>query len=281
MPEYSRQQLEERVLESFIGEIDALKPGNVSRYADGHGMVYRDFVRSAEVSTPILCDPDRSVGERIRDSVVATRQVVDCNTNLGMLLLFAPIIRAYEARPIGGAPMGNLGKVLAALHKNETRMVFEAIRIASPGGLGQVEQFDVHLDVQADLLSVMGAAESYDLIAKEYVTEFNISGTIGLGFLLEYLELWNSLEWAIVGCYLSIMANYPDTHIRRKYGQDIADKTKNRAKPVLQEFKNNKNPADSVSMLLDFDKELKNSNINPGTSADLTAATLLIYRLNP
>jgi triphosphoribosyl-dephospho-CoA synthase len=52
-----------------------------------------------------------------------------------------------------------------------------------------------------------------------------------------------------------------------------------RAVSVMEQFKNNNNPAKSKSSLLEYDKELKDSNINPGTSADLTAASLLLYGL--
>ena len=81
---------------SFIGEIEAFKPGNVSSYADGHNMTAEDFLISAEVSAPLLCEKNLGLGARILNCVKATKKSVSCNTNLGMLLLFAPIIMAAE-----------------------------------------------------------------------------------------------------------------------------------------------------------------------------------------
>lgn len=272
-------ELQEKVLASFIGEIDALKPGNISRYAAGHGMEYEDFVKSAEVSTPILCDSSRPVGRRILESVTATQEAVGCNTNLGMLLLFAPIIQAYQRQSQGGGLQVGLNKVLAALQHQDTNDVLQAISLAKPAGLGQVEQYDVHLAVEEDLLTVMGAAAGYDLIAREYVTDFKIVSTTGLNCLRKYFECWNSVEWATVACYLYIMSSFPDSHIRRKFGQGTAEKIRNRTVLIYEQFKNNKNPDSAVPMLLDFDRELKDSKINPGTCADLTAASLLLYKL--
>ena len=89
--------IESAVMASFLGELEALKPGNVSTYADGHDMTVRDFQISAEVSVPLLCQADASLGQRVLDSVKATQDAVGCNTNLGMLLLFAPIAMAAES----------------------------------------------------------------------------------------------------------------------------------------------------------------------------------------
>ena len=91
-----KKAIESAVMASFIGEIEAFKPGNVSSYADGHNMTAEDFLISAEVSTPLLCEKNRSLGVRILNCVKATKKSVSCNTNLGMLLLFTPIIMAAE-----------------------------------------------------------------------------------------------------------------------------------------------------------------------------------------
>ena len=88
MTDRDRASLEPVVRDSFLCEINALKPGNVSQYADGHGMTYSDFVHSADVCTPILCDDKLTVGERVLKSVELTKAEVGCNTNLGMLLLY-------------------------------------------------------------------------------------------------------------------------------------------------------------------------------------------------
>src|SRR5690242_14660894 len=77
-------------------ELRALKPGNVHDFAAGHGMTVDDFAASAEVSAGPLCRPGASVGERILGAIRATRERVGCNTNLGIVLLAAPLVAAAE-----------------------------------------------------------------------------------------------------------------------------------------------------------------------------------------
>ena len=74
-----------------LAELDALKPGNVHAHAPGHRMVLADFVTSADVSAPALARAGAGVGTRVRDGVAATMAAVGQNTNLGILLLCAPL----------------------------------------------------------------------------------------------------------------------------------------------------------------------------------------------
>jgi hypothetical protein len=91
-------------LEACLEELAAPKPGNVHVHAPGHRMTVEDFVRSAEVSAPLLCRAGAPLGRRILDAATATREAVGQNTNLGMLLLCAPLAMAGErASPVTAA----------------------------------------------------------------------------------------------------------------------------------------------------------------------------------
>ena len=119
-------------MNSFITEVNALKPGNVSPYSEGHDMTMADFVKSAELCSPILCNASLSVGERILESVKMTKSEIGCNTNLGMLLLFAPLVRAAE---LGVESLrSNLAMVLHELDDKDTACIFAAISHANPVG---------------------------------------------------------------------------------------------------------------------------------------------------
>ena len=109
-------------------EIKAFKPGNVSIYSAGHGMCYGDFATSADCIAPILAQAGLSVGERILSSVQATRQAVDCNTNLGIVLLFAPLCHSYLRG--AGELQKNLKLTLKRLTVNDFQQVFKAIQVA-------------------------------------------------------------------------------------------------------------------------------------------------------
>lgn len=82
-------------------ELRALKPGNVHDFADGHRMAVAQFETSAAASAGPLTSPGASVGERILGAIEATRAAVGVNTNLGIVLLSAPLAMAAEAgKPI-------------------------------------------------------------------------------------------------------------------------------------------------------------------------------------
>src|SRR5207302_10233942 len=122
-------------------ELRALKPGNVHDRAAGHGMTAADFRASARAASGPLCRAGSPVGERIHGAIAATRAAVGCNTNLGIVLLAAPLLRAAEgARP--SRLQEALRRTLAMLTVADAAAAYAAIRIAAPGGLGQTEMED-------------------------------------------------------------------------------------------------------------------------------------------
>ena len=265
-------------MSSFLGELEALKPGNVSLYADGHDMTVRDFQKSAEVSVPLLCKQTSGLGQRVLDSVRATQLAVGCNTNLGMLLLFAPIIVAGETdfNSVGELRL-NLESTLRSSTQNDANQIFEAISLANPGGLGDVDSQDVNQKPTCSLMTAMQLAKERDSIALQYTNNFAEIFDIGLTSIKDFEKRWNSVKWSTVSCYLNFMSTMSDSHVERKYGREVADKIKIKSGAIIKEF--NKNPEKSIGLLQDFDKELKIKNYNPGTSADLTAASLLVYNM--
>lgn len=272
--------LERAVRASFIGEIEAFKPGNVSFAAAGHKMTAIDFIKSADVSVPILCSPGLGVGRRVLDSVKATRAVVGCNTNLGMLLLFSPLICAAQAAYKNAAELRrNLEITLGSLTNSDTEQIYAAIRLADPGGLGDVEQGDVRLAPTTTLIEAMNMASPYDLIAMQYCNHFDEVFGLGLNNIKCFVKRWNSVKWATVACYMSYLAAMPDSHIGRKFGADIAEQIKIKSGGVAKTFTRSPDPKACIGLLKELDDELKNNNYNPGACADLTAASLLVYNL--
>lgn len=267
------------VYDCFTCDINALKPGNVGRHGAGHGMEYADFIKSAEVVTPILCDRRLGLGERILASVEATSAAVNCNTNLGMILLLAPVIWLFEQIEAPKEFPHAIKPALLSLGRGDARDIFTAIRLANPGGLGRAGKYDVNSLPDIDIYSAMDAAKDRDLIALQYANGYREVVNPGIKCLQDYHYRWNSVEWAVVACYLMYMASFPDSHIRRKYGMETAEQVRKKAIPVSGQFGDYDNPGDAKDVLMAFDRELKASEINPGTCADLTVASLLLYRL--
>src|SRR5438067_1134724 len=123
-----------------IWEATARKPGNVHRYRDFEDATYADFLLSAAAIAPVLAGaPRRGIGASILEAVRATRRVIGSNTNLGIVLLLAPLAAVHE----GDDLRAGLTRLLAELDVEDARLVYEAIRLARPGGLGRVAEQDV------------------------------------------------------------------------------------------------------------------------------------------
>lgn len=248
-----------------LTELDALKVGNVHAYAAGHRMEVADFARSAEVSASGLSQAGAGVGARVLAGVAATREAVGQNTNLGILLLCAPLAKAAET----GQPVG---AVLDRLDAADARDVFAAIRVASPGGLGQAARYDVTAAGEPPPLALaMAEAAPRDRIARAYVTGFADVAFIGLPALAEARARGLDAAWTASAVHLAYLAAVPDSHILRKHGADVADTIRASAWELSREIDWTSKP---VTRLLRYDADLKTRGINPGTSADFTVATL-------
>ncbi|GJD57125.1 triphosphoribosyl-dephospho-CoA synthase [Methylobacterium dankookense] len=253
-----------------LAELDALKPGNVHAYASGHRMEVADFLTSAEVSAPALARGGARVGARVLGGVEATYAAVGQNTNLGILLLCAPLARAAERGE-------GVAATLAALDAADARDVFAAIRRANPGGLGRAGRHDVAGASPPSLRDAMAEAASRDAIARAYVTGFAEIDRIGRPALAAARAAGREATWCTTTVHLAYLSDLPDSHVLRKHGPDIAEAVRREAQALRDRIE--PGPA-AVEPLLAFDRSLKARGINPGTSADLTVATLFADALD-
>ena len=374
LPEYDAPNaIAAAVWQACIEELEAPKPGNVNFASAGHGMTAADFVVSARCVAGVLGTPGLSLGERVLAGIEATRAAVGCNTNLGIVLLCAPLAQAalederedhhrlhtgaytppsLEAdiatpgaqasrpqrtgvnvrlsRDAGIAVLGarasrpqrtegpgpgsaekhgntrndgagddtgfrasapaspphtpaerlraSLVRVLATADIEDTERVFEAIRLAGPAGLNESARHDVRAPAAAPLLVVMQEAGGRDRVARQYARCFEDVFDLGLPELAECRSKWPR-ELAVAALYLIFLTRFKDSHIERKLGSAAAERVRLEALEVSRRLDPSKPPAGSVQALADFDRSLKSRRINPGTSADLTVATLLADNL--
>lgn len=261
-----------------MAELEALKPGNVHIFADGHGMHVQDFVRSAEATAVFIAKPELSMGQRIQFAVYASCKEVGCNTNLGIVLLCAPLI---HAKLHGHNPdlRDNVAQVLDGLTVADAAMAYTAIVRAAPGGLGASAEHDVHAAPTVTLLEAMRAAELRDRVAWQYTHDFADIFDFGLTRYAMGLQRWQRPAWAVTLLYLGFLARHLDSHIVRKYGEEAAQRVRDEAALHEQALLALENPKTYQRRLLQFDADLKLRGLNPGTSADLTVATLLAEAL--
>lgn len=265
-------------LEACRTELASLKPGNVHVFADGHRMTVADFEASATSSAAAIAAPDLPVGERIYRAIRATNDAVGCNTNLGIVLLCAPLAAA-ALNGSGRDLRGRLAQVLEQLDTADAEQAFAAIRLASPAGLGAAPEHDVRQPAQVSLLAAMQAASFRDRIAAQYANQFRDVFTLGVERLEAGLARWRDLRWATTSAYLGFLAAFPDSHIERKFGSARAAEVRTLARPYDEELLGHSRPEDMAEALLRFDAALKQEGLNPGTSADLTVASLLARNL--
>ena len=257
-----------------LDELHAPKPGNVHVFADGHSMTADQFVRSAQAAAPLLVQAGARVGARILGAVHATSNAVGTNTNLGIILLCAPL--AAAAQQFGDLD-ACIARVLDDLDVEDANLAFQAIAAASPGGLGRAERHDVHAPATVTLKQAMAAAADRDRIASQYARAFEDVLVIGEGTLATLPP--GEPEWAALCVYLAFLAAFPDTHVRRKHGAATAEEVRQRAELFYDRARSTGDRVAVQKELLAWDRALKSKNINPGTSADLTVATLFLARL--
>ena len=271
----------ERIADAFksacLAELAALKPGNVHVFAGGHRLTTGDFMRSAAAAAAPLSAAGARVGPRIFDAIEATHAAVGTNTNLGIVLLCAPLAAAAEAEHAD--LRSALVAVLDSLDTADADLAFRAIVRAAPAGLGRVERNDVAAPARVTLRDAMANAAERDRIARQYATAYADIFEVGLAGLAAATARGWSDEWAISATYLGFLAGFPDSHVVRKYGIAVAEKVRETAIALHTKLQSAGDPSRITDELLAWDAALKTQSINPGTSADLTVATLFAHRL--
>jgi triphosphoribosyl-dephospho-CoA synthase len=270
-------------------DVAVRKPGNVSLASPGHGMQASMFIASARAAAVPLFEPGRSVGERIEAAVEATWGVAGCNTNLGILLLCAPVALAIEQHPAAATPAAlraAVEGVLATLSIDDASAAYRAIARAHPGGLGSAAEQDVHDAPTIDLRAAMALAADRDLIARQYRDGF--ADLFALAFQAPAFQPGceeppadaetppdTGTVASVQRLYLACLAAFPDSHIVRKHGERVAQ-TVMTAAQGWRERAAAGTVLDADPAFAEWDLSMKAAGVNPGTSADFTVAALLL-----
>ncbi|BCZ84192.1 triphosphoribosyl-dephospho-CoA synthase [Paraburkholderia terrae] len=262
-------------------DVETAKPGNVSIASAGHGMQAAQFIDSAEAAAPALFTRGARVGTRILDAVTRTQQVAGCNTNLGIVLLVAPLAAALEplddTAPLDAARWrASVENVLSRLDVDDARAAYRAIALANPGGLGDAPEQSVHAPPTVDLRGAMSLAAERDSIARQYANGFADIFGVGLDAIT---QSHCSTPTAItLDVFLTFLGAWPDSHILRKHGVAVAQSVTREARERHAQWLGADTPA-HAAQLDAWDAELKAQGVNPGTSADLSVATLFVATL--
>lgn len=256
-------------------EVLAPKPGNVYPGAEWNftNTTVTDFLKSAQAISPIFDQAGAlSVGDLVLLSIQATQFQVTTNTNLGQVLLLGPLAKTLAE--FGELSESNVQLILDRLTIDDSIKVYEAIRLAKPGGMGHKADQDIQSQPTESLLQIMKMVQAEDGIAEAYATGFRKIFQAGRSAL--YQSIYSGKHWrdVIVDCHMELLM-LGDTLIRRKAGAEAEVNVQQRARSVLN-LKSD--PIRYAHALKEFDLFLRvNGNrLNPGTTADLVTASLFI-----
>jgi len=262
--------LAEQIELACLMEATARKPGNVHPSAAFNDLRYEDFVRAAQaIAKPLSATRDEGLGRAIYNAVQATRVSTGTNVNLGIILLFAPLAAVRE----GVLLEDGLPSVLCRTTVDDAEQVYAAISLAQPGGMGKATSQDISERPTVTLRQAMALAADRDRIAEQYVTDFKLVFAARRQ-LCELLTRTDDWESAIVWLHAWMMSHWPDTLIARKCGIELAEEASSRARKLIDHA--GANTTFNPDQLAEFDAWLRadGHRRNPGTTADLIAATL-------
>ncbi len=268
---YDNLSLGQKVTLACMLEVSAPKPGNVHRGADFEDLTFYDFIQSAAAIGPVFENQRKGgLGQLVLSAVEATQAVVANNTNLGLILLLAPLAKAKSLEG------DDLRDVLEALDSKDAQLVYRAINLANAGGLGETDELDIRDEAPESLLVAMTHAQQRDLISAQYVNSFHDVLTVAAPKLRQHQQTEDSQIDAIVRTHVELMSLYPDSLIARKCGAEIARESAVRAAAVLEQAERGRDAYHAALADFDFWLRTDGHRRNPGTTADFIGAALFV-----
>jgi len=290
---------------AIILEASAHKPGNVSIVTNFENTRFEHFLASSVAAAPVFelaAERGTAVaeGKSTLTEIGLGQLIKDCvaeidtwqhggNTLLGTIILLSPIAAAAGMTSVGkGFNLRRLRKSLKLVVESTTPVdavnLYEAIKIANPGGLGKVPALDVNdptseariLRENVSLFQVFKIAEEYDTICSEWVNNYPVTFDVAYPSLSEQLNQGVDLNVAIIQTFLEVLAKVPDTFIARKVGLEKAREISVEASEILS--LGGLKTSNGKKSLSRFDRQLRRSSnlLNPGTTADIIGAALAL-----
>lgn len=262
------------------------KPGNVHRTRDYHDMVFEDFIISGIVIGDTIREACTNVdvenpklGKYILQAVAETDKWIKNNTNLGIVMMITPIAVASAISDSFDDIRENVKVVMGNTSVDDACDLYDAINIADAGGMGDQDEYDVASDNAKNELrennqtmyDVLKISAPWDMLAREMTSDMPAVFEIGYPTYHKLCQEKSKNE-ACVLTFLTILSQVPDTLISRKYGSDEALKVSMMVRDLL----NLKDEPDFAEKLKEFDDFLFKNKLNPGTTADLTAASIFV-----
>lgn len=275
------------------------KPGNVHRTKDFLDTRYEHFIAGAVAIQPVFYDFCKKIYQ-IESKKSTSYEFVNLgklfykasqsminwqyggNVILGHILILAPLAAAATICIKQNKRSYNdlryyLNNIIDDASVEDTILLYKAINICNPGGLGHRSKYDITAKQSIDelrrdgirLKKIFNLSKEYDLISREYSTGFKIILETGLPYFKKNFEEFHDINIATVNTFLKLLSEYEDTLIIRKSGIDAAERLKKKATELI--LKNGIATKNGLKMVREFDAFLQKEEgrLNPGTTADI------------
>jgi len=295
---------------AILLEVSAEKPGNVNLMSSFEGTTSQHFLASSVAASTSFQEASyrgiQVANGKLEVGEVGLGQLIkSCtcdvnkwqkggNTILGSIMLLMPIAAAAGMTLTGkdfeldfSRLRSNIDLAVKATTALDSVYLYEAVDIANPSGLNKAPDLDVKdphskerlLKENVTLFEVFRIASTYDDICAEWVNKYPITFDLAFPYMMEHLKS-KSLNIAVVHTFLKILSEHPDTFIARKTNKEKAAGVSKEAGGVLE--LGGLETVEGKEKLKEFDQKLRSTQnkLNPGTTADLTAAALALCVLS-
>lgn len=249
------------------------KPGNVDRHRDYETLRFEHFMAGAvgALSGLELAADGARVGWAFERAVAGMSDQTGGNTQFGALLVLAPLVRVAAGDDL--SPTGAEAAVEATTVEDacDFYRAFEHVDVAVDDPPTEFDELDVRRGVDATdaveargltLYDVMELSADRDGVAAEWTGGFERSFEAAEWLLEDDGPIYRRASRA----FLRLLADEEDTFIHTRNGPEAAAEATRRAQAVLDGEEN----AETLAA------EFRDRDINPGTTADLTAAALFV-----
>jgi triphosphoribosyl-dephospho-CoA synthase len=251
------------------------KPGNVDRERDLPDLRFEQFLAGAVGAREGLALAESGpVGDAFETAVAGMADASGTNTQFGCLLLLTPLVRA-ACRSDGELAPEDASTVVEATTVDDAAAFYRAFEHANVAVQDPPEGMD-DLDVRRGaaavpavrerdltLRDVMELSADHDANAREWLEGFprvfRAAARIEAGT--------GPVADRAADAFLALLAEAPDTLVATEHGDEVAQDVQERALDLQ---------GADVERVREFAAALVDRGVNPGTTADLTAAALFV-----
>jgi triphosphoribosyl-dephospho-CoA synthase len=249
------------------------KPGNVDRHRDYDDLRFEQFMAGAvgALSGLRMAADGTSIGTAFERAIEGMSQQSGGNTQFGALLMLVPLVRAAAAGRLTSGGVTAVVEETTVEDACEFYRAFDHVDVAVDDPPDGIDALDVRRGSGAieairersmTLSDIMELSAERDGVAAEWISGFERSFEAATWLCSDDGPIYRRASRA----FLRLLAAEPDTFVVTRNGETAAREATRRARAVLE---GNEDPEALAEEFVERD-------INPGTTADLTAAALFI-----